>query len=251
MPMVTRYVDFLKADLLSADHKSITLCIEALCLRPSSTLQYAGILKRCVDKPLEVLEMHMKGLRKEKVMTPVRQAKAMTYDDHVRIRNALKNPRHSLLFRVAWLRASRWSDVEFPPPLAFPEHMVDPTLLIVNFWYHPRSFESEADRPGRYAVLEGEDAAVIRQVLKTLPMEDEPVAQRTTAQMAQALKPHGYTNPIPSSGERWSMLQGGCSSGWPTSRQVRMLFRLWGSMGTTQRRCYAARRTTCSRTQPC
>lgn len=191
--VLSRYVAFLAAHQLPSNHQSIALFVGSLHLKPSSALQYAGILKRCVDKPPDLLEMYMKGLRKEKAMTPVRQAKAMSYEDYVTIRNALKNPGDALMFRVAWLTASRWSDVEFLPPSAFQEHMVDPSLLIVDFWYHPKTFKSESDRPDRYVVIGGQDAEVIRAYLKNVLRQDEPIAQKTTAQMGQLLKPYGYT----------------------------------------------------------
>lgn len=186
-------MNFLTAHQLPLHQRSIALFVGSLNLKQSSVLQYLGILKRCVEKPPDLLEMYMKGLRKEKAMTPVRQAKAMTFEDYLRIRRGLKNARDALMFRVAWLTASRWSDVEFLPPSAFLEHMVDPTLVIVDFWYHPKTFKSEADRPDRYVVIGGEDAAVICEFVQTLPTKEEPIAQSTTVQMGQVLKPYGYT----------------------------------------------------------
>eukprot|EP00796_Vickermania_ingenoplastis_P009517 gene9517-biopygen6729 len=109
--------------------------------------QYAKMLTSVLmgDEPL--FQTYIKGLHRIQARQPIRHAVAMSVEDMRSLIRLFPSWEEKTVLRLAWMTASRWSDIQYLTT----DHFVElHPLLVLDWWTAPKSSKLVPDRPYRY-----------------------------------------------------------------------------------------------------
>eukprot|EP00796_Vickermania_ingenoplastis_P007705 gene7705-biopygen4814 len=139
--------------------------LESKVIKPSSKIQYAKMLTSVLmgDEPL--FQTYIKGLHRIQARQPIRHAVAMSVEDMRSLIRLFPSWEEKTVLRLAWMTASRWSDIQYLTT----DHFVElHPLLVLDWWTAPKSSKLVPDRPYRYHRFPGKFAADLRKLIAQL-----------------------------------------------------------------------------------
>eukprot|EP00796_Vickermania_ingenoplastis_P009520 gene9520-biopygen6732 len=115
------------------------------------------------DEPL--FQTYIKGLHRIQARQPIRHAVAMSVEDMRSLIRLFPSWEEKTVLRLAWMTASRWSDIQYLTT----DHFVElHPLLVLDWWTAPKSSKLVPDRPYRYHRFPGKFAADLRKLIAQL-----------------------------------------------------------------------------------
>ncbi|KAF8296800.1 putative trans-sialidase [Trypanosoma cruzi] len=136
------------------------------------------------------LDMMILGLQKIAARWETKQARPLTKEEMNEYIRSRTDWKERVVFRLAWITASRWSEIAALTPNNFT--MESEGTLILDWTVASRTARADPHRASRFVRMRGQDAFDIIKPFRTL-QENEKLTNITTAQVERALAPWNAT----------------------------------------------------------
>ncbi|KAF8295401.1 hypothetical protein TcBrA4_0070430 [Trypanosoma cruzi] len=92
-----------------------------LDVAPSTRLQYARMLRSMLEMYLTLPDMVIMGLQKIAARSETKQARPVTEEEMNQVIRSRTDWKERVVLRLAWITASRWSEIAALTPTAIPQ----------------------------------------------------------------------------------------------------------------------------------
>ncbi|RNC40066.1 trans-sialidase [Trypanosoma cruzi] len=161
-----------------------------LDLATSTRPQHARTLRSMLEMNRTPLDMMILGLQKIAARSETKQARPLTKEEMTQVICGRTDWRERVVFRLAWITASRWSEIAALTAKNFT--MEADGTLILNWSVAPKTAKADPHRASRFVRIRGQDAFDIIKPCRT-PQENEKLTNLTTAKVEKALAPWNAT----------------------------------------------------------
>ncbi|RNC33955.1 SH3 domain protein [Trypanosoma cruzi] len=152
--------------------------------------QHARMLRSMLRMDRTPLDMVILGLQKLPVRSEKKLARPLTKKEMHQVIRSRTDWKDRFVLRLAWITASRWSEVAALTPNNFtPEP--DGTLIF-DWSVAPRTAKADPHRASRFFTIRGQDAFDTLKLCRTL-QENKKLTNLTNAQVERALVPWDAT----------------------------------------------------------
>ncbi|RNC41504.1 trans-sialidase [Trypanosoma cruzi] len=115
---------------------------------PSTRLQYARMLRSMFEMNRTPLDMMILGLQKVAARSETKQARPLTEEEMNQVIRSRTDWRERVVLRLAWITASRWSEIVALTPNNF---TLEPDgTLILDWSVAPKMARADPHRPSRF-----------------------------------------------------------------------------------------------------
>ncbi|RNC52411.1 trans-sialidase [Trypanosoma cruzi] len=157
---------------------------------PSTRPQHARMLRSMLRMDRTPLDMMITGLQKLPVPSEKRLARPLTKEAVDQFIRSRTDWGERVVLRLAWITASRWSEIASLTPNNF---TLEPDGTIILDWsVAPKTARADPHRAFRSVRIRGQDAFDIINLCRTL-QENEKLTNLTTAKVERALAPWNAT----------------------------------------------------------
>ncbi|KAF8278113.1 hypothetical protein TcBrA4_0119770 [Trypanosoma cruzi] len=130
------------------------------------------------------------GVTKSAVRSETKQARPSTKEGMNQVIRSRTDWRERVVVRLAWITASRWSEIAALTPNNFT--LKPDGTLILDWSVAPKTARADPHRASRFVRIRGQDAFDIIKLCRTL-QENEKLTNLTTAQVERTLAPWDAT----------------------------------------------------------
>ncbi|EKG00218.1 trans-sialidase, putative, partial [Trypanosoma cruzi] len=184
MSLAGQFTTFCRTHEQPMNEESCAVFLMAIDVPPSTRLQYARMLRSMLEMNRTPLDMMIMGLQKIAARSETQQARPLTEEEMNQVIRSRTDWRERVVVRLAWMAASRWSEIAALTPNNFtPEP--DGTLIL-DWSVAPKTARAGPHRASRFVKIRGQDAFDIIKLCRTL-QENEKLTNITTAQVERAL----------------------------------------------------------------
>ncbi|KAF5218947.1 trans-sialidase [Trypanosoma cruzi] len=184
MSLAGQFKTFCRTHEQPINEKSRAAFLMAIEVAPSTRLQHARMLRSMLEMNRTPLDMMILGLQKIAAQSETKQARPSTkeaVDEFIRSRTDWKE---RVVLRVAWIAASRWSEIAALTPNNFT--MGPDGTLILDWSVAPKTARADPHCASRFVRIRGQDAFDTIKLCRTL-QESEKLTNLTTAHVGRAL----------------------------------------------------------------
>ncbi|ESS59521.1 hypothetical protein TCDM_12239 [Trypanosoma cruzi Dm28c] len=161
-----------------------------LDVAPSTRLRYARMLRSMLEMYRTPLDMMILGLQKVAARSETKQARPLTKEEMTQVIRSRTDWKERVVLRLAWITASRWSEIAALSPNNFT--LERDGSLILDWSVAPKTAKADPHRASRFVRIRGQDAFEIIMLCRTL-QENEKLTNITNAQVERALAPWNAT----------------------------------------------------------
>ncbi|RNC55674.1 putative trans-sialidase [Trypanosoma cruzi] len=162
----------------------------AIEVAPSTRPRYARMLRPMLEMNRSLLDMMILGLQKVAARSETRQARPLTEEEMNQVIHSQTDWKERVVFRLAWMTASRWSDIAALTPQ---NSIMEPNgTLILGWSVAPKTARADPHCASRFVRIRGQDAFDIIKLCRTL-QENEELTNLATAHVGRALAPWNAT----------------------------------------------------------
>ncbi|KAF8291111.1 hypothetical protein TcYC6_0127130 [Trypanosoma cruzi] len=166
------------------------LLMAILDVAPWTRLQYARMLRSMSEMNRTPLDMMILGLQKIAARWETKRTHPLTEEEMNQVIRSRTDWKERVVFRLAWITASRWSEIASLTPKNFtPEP--DGTLILYRS-VAPKTARADPHRAFRFVRIRGQDAFDTIKLCRTL-QENKKLTNITAAHVGRALAPWGAT----------------------------------------------------------
>ncbi|EKG06887.1 hypothetical protein TCSYLVIO_001992 [Trypanosoma cruzi] len=151
----------------------------AIDVEPPTRLQYARMLRSMLEMDRTPLDMMIMGLQKIAARSGTKQARPLTKEEMNQVIRSRTDWKERVVLRLAWITASRWSEIAALTPNNFT--MKPDGALILDWSVAPKTAKADPHRASRFVRIRGQDAFDIIKLCRTL-QGNEKRTNITTAQ---------------------------------------------------------------------
>ncbi|KAF8307058.1 putative trans-sialidase [Trypanosoma cruzi] len=161
-----------------------------LDVAPSTRLQYARMLRSMLEMNRTLLDMMIVGLQKVAARSETKLARSSTTEGMNQVIRSRTDWKERVVVRLAWITASRWSEIVAFTPNNFT--LEADGAIILDWSVAPKTAKADPHRASRFMRTRGQDAFNTIKLCRTL-QENEKLTNNTTAQVTRALAPWDAT----------------------------------------------------------
>ncbi|EKG07667.1 hypothetical protein TCSYLVIO_001201 [Trypanosoma cruzi] len=162
-----------------------------LDVAPSTRLQYARMLRSMLEMDRTPLDMMILGLQKIAARSETKQARPLTKEEMNQVIRSRTDWKERVVLRLAWITASRWSEIASLTPNSNSTLERD-GALILDWSAAPKTARADPHRASRFVRIRGQGAFDTIKLCSTL-QENEKLTNLTTAQVERTLAPWDAT----------------------------------------------------------
>ncbi|KAF5220376.1 hypothetical protein ECC02_006560 [Trypanosoma cruzi] len=161
-----------------------------LDVAPWTRLQHARMPRSTLEMDRTPLGMMILGLQKIAARSETKQARPLTKEEMNQVIRSRTEWKQRVVFRLAWITASRWSEIASLTPNSF---TLEPDGTLTLYWsVAPKTAKADPHRALRFVRIRGQDAFDIIKLCRTI-QEKEKLTNLTTAHVGRALAPWNAT----------------------------------------------------------
>ncbi|KAF8279500.1 hypothetical protein TcBrA4_0103170 [Trypanosoma cruzi] len=160
--------------------------LAAIVVAPPTRRQHARMLRSILEMNRTPLDMVILGLKEIAARTETEQTHPSTEDEMNQVILSRTDWRERVVFRLAWITASRWSDIAALTPNNFT--LERDGTVILDWSVAPVAARADPHRASRFVRIRGQDAFDTIKLCRTL-RRNEKVTNLTTAHVEGALAP--------------------------------------------------------------
>ncbi|KAF5215132.1 hypothetical protein ECC02_012199 [Trypanosoma cruzi] len=185
-----RFTTFCCTHQQPTNEESCADFLMAIEVAPSTRLQYGRMLRSMLEMDRTPLDMMILGLQKIAARSETKQARPLTKEEMTQVIRSRADWRERVVLRLAWVTASRWSEIAALIAKNFT--MESDGTLILDRSVAPKTAKADPHRASRFVRIRGQDAFDTIKLCRTL-QENEKLTNLTTAQVEKALAPWNAT----------------------------------------------------------
>ncbi|KAF8282178.1 hypothetical protein TcBrA4_0086780 [Trypanosoma cruzi] len=186
MSLAGQFTTFCRTHEQPMNEESCAAFLMAIDVAPSTRLQYARMLRSMLQMNRTPLGMMILGLQKIAARSETKQARPLTKEKMNQVIRSRTDWKERVVLRLAWMTASRWSEIVAFTPNNF---TLEPDgALILDWSIAPKTARADPHRASRFLRIRGQDAFDIIKLCRTLK-EKEKLMNLTNAQVERALAP--------------------------------------------------------------
>ncbi|ORC88346.1 putative trans-sialidase [Trypanosoma theileri] len=190
LSLAGQFATFCRAHGKRMNEESAVAFIAAKQVAPSTKLQYARMLRAMMNMDRTPLDMMIMGLQKIAARSEIKQARPLSKQEMDTIIRSRIDWKEQTVFRLAWITASRWSEIAALTKKNF--QRTDDGSVILDWAVAPKTAKMDPHRAPRFIKTQGKGAFALIQLLATLRPE-EHLTRLTTADVERILAPYGAT----------------------------------------------------------
>ncbi|ESS62818.1 hypothetical protein TCDM_09475 [Trypanosoma cruzi Dm28c] len=160
------------------NEESCAAFLMAIDVAPSTRLQYARMLRSMLEMYRTPLDMVILGLQKIAARSETKQARPLTEEEMTQVIRSRTDWKQRVVLRLAWITASRWSEIAALTPNNF-KLEADGTLIL-DWSVAPKTARADPHRALRFVRIRGQDVLDTIKLCSTL-QENEKLTNITTA----------------------------------------------------------------------
>ncbi|KAF8291424.1 putative trans-sialidase [Trypanosoma cruzi] len=172
------------------NEESCAAFLMAIDVAPSTRRQYARMLRSMSEMNRTPLGMMILGLQKIGARSETKQARPLTEEGMNQVIRGRTDWRERDVFRLAWITASRWSEIAALTAKNFT--MEADGTLILDWSVAPKTARADPHRASRFVRIRGQGALGTIKLCRTL-QENEKLTNLATAHVERALVPWNAT----------------------------------------------------------
>ncbi|KAF8304765.1 hypothetical protein TcBrA4_0048770 [Trypanosoma cruzi] len=194
MSLAGQFTTFCRPHEQPMNEEGCAVFLMAIDVAPSTRLQYARMLRSMLEMDRTPLDMAALGLQKVAVRSETKeemnQACPVTEEEMNQVIRSRTDWKERVVVRLAWITASRWSEIAALTPNNF---KLEPDgALILDWSVAPKTARADPHRALRSVKIRGQDAFDTIKLCRTL-QGNEKLTNNTTAQVERALAPWDAT----------------------------------------------------------
>ncbi|EKG01201.1 hypothetical protein TCSYLVIO_007813 [Trypanosoma cruzi] len=190
MSLAAQFTTFCRTHEQPMNEESCAVFLMAIEVAPSTRPQYARMLRSMLEMDRTPLGMMIMGLQKIAARSETKQARPLTKEGMNQFIRSRTDWKESVVLRIAWILASRWSEVAALSPN---NSTMEPDGTVVLDWsVARRTARAHLHRASRFVGIRGQEAFVIIKLCRTL-QHNEELTNLATAQVERALAPWNAT----------------------------------------------------------
>ncbi|RNF14651.1 putative trans-sialidase [Trypanosoma cruzi] len=190
MSLAGQFTTFCRTHEQPTNEESCLVFLMAIEVAPSTRLQYARMLGSMLEMNRTPLGMMILGLQKIAARSETRQVRSSTTEEMDQVIRSRTDWKQRVFLRLAWITASRWSEIAALTPKNF---TLEPDgALILDWSVAPKTARADPHRASRFVKIRGQDALDITELCRTF-RRNEKLTNLTTAQVERALAPWDAT----------------------------------------------------------
>ncbi|EKG06108.1 trans-sialidase, putative [Trypanosoma cruzi] len=190
MSLAGQFTTFCRTHAQPMNEESCAVFLMAIDVAPSTRLQYARMLRSMLEMERTPLDMVIMRLQKIAARSETKQARPVTEEEMNQLIRSRTDWKERVVFRLAWITASRWSEIAAFTAKNFTLE-ADGTLIL-DWSVAPKTARADPHRASRFVKIRGQDAFEIIKLCRTL-QHNEELTNLTTAQVERALAPWNAT----------------------------------------------------------
>ncbi|RNC56905.1 putative trans-sialidase [Trypanosoma cruzi] len=168
------------------NEESCAAFLLAIELAPPTRPQYARMLRSMLEMNRTPLGMTILGLRNIAARSETRQARPLTEEEMNQVIRSRTDWKQRVVFRLAWITASRCSEIAALTPNNF---TLEPDgTLILDWSVAPKTARADTHRASRFVRIRGQDAFGTIKLCRAL-QHNEKLTNITTAHVERAPAP--------------------------------------------------------------
>ncbi|RNF05233.1 putative trans-sialidase [Trypanosoma cruzi] len=194
LSLAGQFTTFCSTHEQPTNEESCAVFLMAIDVAPSTRLQYARMLRSMLEMDRTPLDMMILGLQKiaarSETKEEMNQACPVTKEEMHQVIRSRTDWKQHVVLRLAWITASRWSEIAALTPNNFT--MEADGALILDWSVAPKTAKADPHRALRFVRIRGQDAFDTIKLCRTLH-ENEKLTNITNAKVERALAPWDAT----------------------------------------------------------